>query len=78
MDRRNKTRRPYGLSALSSNVDYWLARAEEARTMADSMMHVETKETLLSIAEGYDRLAGNAEKRRPASARRGRARQSSN
>lgn len=40
---------------------YWRARAEEARTLADSMRFRESKEALIRIAEEYDCLAKTTE-----------------
>jgi hypothetical protein len=42
---------------------HWQRRAEEARMRADLMDDDESKRVMLDIAEGYDRLAKNAERR---------------
>ena len=39
------------------DVEYWLKRAEEARTFADEMRDRETKSLMLGIAESYERKA---------------------
>ncbi len=44
--------------------EYWYARAEETRTLADGMRHRESKVALIKIAEGYERLAKSAEEMR--------------
>lgn len=43
--------------------DYWHARAEEMRVIADQMMEIETKARMLRIAEDYEKLAERAERR---------------
>ncbi|MBM3597355.1 MAG: hypothetical protein FJX35_04025 [Alphaproteobacteria bacterium] len=63
MDRRSKTRRPYPIADPARTAEYWRNRAEEARMMAVEMAHFAPRETLLKIADGYDRLAEQAEKR---------------
>jgi hypothetical protein len=42
---------------------HWRARAEEARAIAGAMRDPETHRAMLSIAAGYERLAGAAERR---------------
>jgi hypothetical protein len=42
---------------------HWRERAEEARSHAEEMKDPEAKRTMLDIAEGYERLAKQAEKR---------------
>ena len=42
---------------------YWQARAEEARAMAADMADPLAKETMLSIAESYEKIAKRAEAR---------------
>ena len=42
---------------------HWLARAEEARILANQMNDVEAKVAMLRIAEDYKRLAQRAESR---------------
>ena len=37
--------------------DQWLARADEARTLAGALPDVNARETLLGIAAGYEKLA---------------------
>jgi hypothetical protein len=43
--------------------DHWLARAKEARTLANQMDDLESKDAMLRIAEDYERLAKRAEDR---------------
>ena len=45
------------------DASYWWSRAEEARTIAEMMRAVHPKNIMLSIAEGYERLAKIAEQR---------------
>ena len=40
---------------------YWRAKAGETRILADGMRHRRSKEALIRIAEGYERLAKTAE-----------------
>ena len=41
--------------------EYWLARAEEARTQADQMSDERARRVLLGIAKNYEQLAEQAE-----------------
>ena len=43
--------------------DHWRARAEEARTLANRMNDSHSKDAMLCIAEGYERLAKRAQDR---------------
>ena len=43
--------------------EHWLARAEEARILANQMNDAEAKVAMLRIAEDYERLAQRAEGR---------------
>lgn len=43
--------------------DHWRKYAEEARTMAGNMTSEEAQQTMLRIAQRYDRLAAGTEKR---------------
>ena len=43
--------------------DHWRARAEEARTLANRMNDSHSKDAMLCIAEGYERLAKRADDR---------------
>ena len=47
-----------------NNSSYWRNRAEEARTIAESMRTAHPKSIMLKIAEDYDRLARIAEQRK--------------
>lgn len=47
------------------NPEYWRAKAEEARAVADSMQSEQARTHMLSVAEIYDRLAQLAEKEPP-------------
>lgn len=38
----------------------WLARADEARELAQQLSDTAAKETMLGIADGYERLARHA------------------
>jgi len=42
------------------NEQHWRDRAEEARTIAESMCSDETRCQMLEIAKGYDRMAEHA------------------
>jgi hypothetical protein len=52
------------------DVEYWLKRAEEARSLAEEMKDAHTKSLMLGIAESYENIAksyktiGDYEKRR--------------
>ena len=40
--------------------EHWRRRAEEARSLAEQMDDPDAKASMLEIAAGYERLAGNA------------------
>jgi DNA-binding ferritin-like protein len=42
---------------ISDDPNYWLKRAEEARTLADQMTDTETKSIMLGIAKSYEKIA---------------------
>jgi hypothetical protein len=46
--------------SLGLDPGHWQQRAEEMRSAAKDMTDAETKETLLKIAQDYDRLAERA------------------
>jgi hypothetical protein len=48
------------MEAVQYSPEYWLARAEECRAVADRMAHLTTKRTMLRIAISYERLAQHA------------------
>ena len=61
----------YGTGDMSSdegNAPKWCALAAEARTIATTMADPEARRIMRQIAEGYERLAMLAGKRRPSEA----------
>ena len=42
---------------------YWQRRADETRNMADNLKHPDAKDAMMKIAESYEQLAQDAEKR---------------
>lgn len=50
-------------SHLADDADHWRKRAQEHRRLAEIMSNVKPKETVLRLAEDYDRLALRAEER---------------
>ena len=42
------------------NAAHWLARADEARELAQHLSDAAARETMLGIADGYERLARHA------------------
>ena len=42
------------------NAAQWLARADEARELAQQLSDTAARETMLGIADGYERLARHA------------------
>jgi hypothetical protein len=51
------------MTGLIDNVEYWRGRAEETRTIAESMDDEASKNIMLGIAKEYDRMAERAEER---------------
>jgi hypothetical protein len=51
------------MAGLIDNPEYWRGRAEETRTLADSLKDKESKQIMLGIAKDYDRMAELAEQR---------------
>jgi hypothetical protein len=51
------------MSGLLNDARYWRDRAEEARAIAAVMYFDSTRQQMLEIAEGYERLAEQAEER---------------
>ena len=47
------------------NAKHWRERAKEARTMAEQMCDPESRQQMLEIAEGYERLAQHYMAREP-------------
>jgi hypothetical protein len=47
-----------------TEVEYWRARAEEARATADTFDHPKAKASMESIARSYDRIADLGERAR--------------
>ena len=43
---------------------YWRERAEKARSLLAKLSSDESREAMLRVAESYDRLAENAERRK--------------
>jgi hypothetical protein len=50
-------------SSLINEPEYWRARAEEIRALADDMKNPDAQKTMLKVADDYDRLAKRAEAR---------------
>ena len=51
------------MAPLLNNAEHWLQRAQEARRLADGIDEPEAKQTLLKIADDYERLAQRASNR---------------
>ncbi len=49
------------MPAVFGSPEHWHNRAEEMRTMAEQMTEAAVRQSLLSIAAGYDRIAKQAE-----------------
>jgi len=58
---------------LLDNPEYWRARAEETRVVAESMQDEESREMMLRIASDYEHMAERAEERS-----KGKAKQNTN
>jgi hypothetical protein len=50
-------------SSFITDPEHWRKRAEETRTLANQMNDETSKQTMVRIAAGYDRLAERAEGR---------------
>jgi hypothetical protein len=50
-------------TGLLDNPEYWWARAEEARVVAESMQDATSREMMLRIVSDYERMAEKAEER---------------
>jgi hypothetical protein len=61
------------LSRLLNEPEHWRQRAEQMITMADGLTDPVAKETMLSVAAGYERLAQRADERLLAAARKARS-----
>ena len=48
---------------LLNNAEHWLQRAQETRRLAEGISDPEAKQTLLKIADDYERLAQRASNR---------------
>ncbi len=48
------------MPSLFEDPDHWRSRAEEARAIAGEMRDAQSKQMMLEIAVGYDRLAERA------------------
>ena len=48
---------------MTDDPEYWRKRADEARAVAVQMMDAHTKAIMLGIAQGYEKLAQQAEQR---------------
>jgi len=53
----------------SRNPQHWRARAEEARTVAESLFDANCKRMMLEVADDYETLARRAEEREKSQAR---------
>jgi hypothetical protein len=49
--------------SILDNPAHWRARAEESRALAEELHEPEARRLMLQVAESYDRLANNADKR---------------
>jgi hypothetical protein len=52
---------PY--DSILDDPQHWLARAEEAHSIADQLSDSESRRMMLHIAQDYDRLANHARRR---------------
>jgi predicted anti-sigma-YlaC factor YlaD len=59
---------PHG--SINCNPKHWRDRAEDARTVAESLTNSECRRMMLQVADDYDKLANRAEERAKPVARR--------
>jgi hypothetical protein len=52
------------VSVIINNPQHWLARAQEARAMADQIDDREVKKAMFAIAESYEKIATRADLRK--------------
>ena len=50
---------------MAQTPEYWRARAEESRALAESMKNPRAAQTMREIAKGYENLAEMAKKEKP-------------
>jgi hypothetical protein len=49
--------------AISNDAEHWLARAADARAMADMIIDQDAKRAMLDVAKDYERIAQRAKAR---------------
>jgi hypothetical protein len=60
--RKKRTKKPYP-TGLLNNVEVWRSRAERARAVAEKIPDAHSRETMVWIADYYERMAQLAEHR---------------